>query len=114
MSLIKVLVVAVAMAAGTWFVGWYMVPCIAAVYAVLVRNRSASVQAMIGAVLAWGALLARVSVKPAFTTLLARLGVLFGMQGAIVVVLALVFAAALAWAAARVVSGLLVRAPRGV
>jgi hypothetical protein len=104
MSLLRVVVLAALFAAGTWFIGWYSVPGIAAVYALLLRSRTAPSEATLAAVLAWGALLARVALHPAFTTLLSRLTVLFGMQGTFVLVLTIVFAAVLAWSAARVVT----------
>jgi hypothetical protein len=110
-SLIKVLVLSVLMAAGTWLVGWYAVPCLATVYALVMRSKSAPSEATIAALLAWSALLARVAVRPAFTTLLDRLTVLFKMPGTIVVLLTIGFAAALAWSAARVVSAIVVRTP---
>jgi hypothetical protein len=110
-SLIKVLVLSVVMAAGTWLVGWSAVPGLAAVYALVMRSKSAPSEATIAALLAWGALLARVAVRPAFTALLDRLTVLFKMPGTIVVLLTIGFAAALAWSAARVVSAIVVRTP---
>jgi hypothetical protein len=47
------------MALGTWFLGWWTVPLIAAAAALLDRNRKASiVKATFAAILAWGILLA--------------------------------------------------------
>jgi len=109
MSFIRVIVLTIVFAVATYFVGWLCVPAIGAVYAVAVRKPSASGEAALAVLLGWGALLARVAMVPAFTTLLARLGGIFPVPGAGVVVLSLVFAMALAWSSARLVSAVVVR-----
>lgn len=109
MTFIRVIVLAVLMAVCTWFVGWYAVPALASVYALVLRKRHASGEAALAALLAWGALLARAATAPAFTTLLDRLGGIFPLPGAGVAALTLVIAVLLAWSAARVVSAVVVR-----
>ncbi|MEO7998413.1 MAG: hypothetical protein ABI852_13265 [Gemmatimonadaceae bacterium] len=109
MTFIRVIVLAAAFAAATYFVGWWSVPVIAATYALVLRKQYASGDAALAALLGWGALLARVAVAPAFTTLLARMGGIFPIPGTAVVALTLLFAVLLAWSAARVVSALVAR-----
>ena len=110
MSFIRVIVLAIVLAVATYFVGWMSVPAIAAAYAVAIRKSSAPGEAALAVLLGWGALLARIAMAPAFTTLLARLGGIFPLPGAGVLVLTLVFGMALAWSAARLVSAAVVRA----
>lgn len=109
MTFIRVLVLAVLMAAATMFFGWITVPVLAAVFAVIVRSASAPGEAALAALFGWGALLARVAMVPAFTTLLPQVGEIFQMPGWAVAVLSVVVAVLLAWSAARVVSALVVR-----
>lgn len=111
MTFIRVVALSIAMAACTWFVGWYAVPVLAAIYALLLRKPYASGDASLAALLAWGALLARVAAAPPFPTLLDRLGGIFPIPGTAVVAVTLVFAVLLAWSAARVVSAVVVREP---
>ncbi len=104
MSIIRVLAVAVAIALGTYFVGWLSVPVIGALYALLRRDFSAPGETAIAALLGWGALLARIAVFPAFSVLLNRLGKILPVPGPVVGMITLLFAVGLAWAAARVVT----------
>ena len=109
MSFIRVIVLAIVFAITTYFLGWMCVPAVGAVYALAIRKPSAPGEAALGALLGWGVLLARVAMVPAFATLLARLGGIFPITGGGVVVLTLVFAMALAWSAARLVTAAVVR-----
>lgn len=107
MTFIRVLILAALLAVATSLFGWVTVPALAAVYSVLFRTRSAPGEAALAALIGWGALLARVSLVPAFTTLLARLGGIFPVPGVAVLGLSLLFVVVLAWSAARVVVGVL-------
>ncbi len=109
MSFVRVILLAIVFAVATYFLGWVSVPAIAAVYAVAVRKSSAGGEAALAALLGWAALMAREAIVPAFTTLLARLGGIFPIPGAGVVILTLLFAMALAWSSARLVSAVVVR-----
>ncbi|MEP6766622.1 MAG: hypothetical protein ABJB66_20065 [Gemmatimonadaceae bacterium] len=104
MSIIRVLFVAIAIAACTYFFGWISVPVIGAAYAIVRRDFSAPSEAALAALLGWSALLARVAMVPAFSVLLNRLGKILPIPGSVAGLVTLVFAAALAWAAARVVT----------
>ena len=109
MSFIRVLVLGVAIAACTFFFGWLSLPVIGAVYALIRRDVSAPGEVALGALLGWGALFARVAIVPAFARLLAKLGGVFPVPGVVLAIISLVFAAVLAWSAARVVSALVAR-----
>ena len=109
MSIVRVLLLALATALCTTVVGWVSVPVIAALYALLRRDFGAPGEAALGALLAWGALLARVAMVPAFAVLLNRLGQILPVPGAITGLITLVFATVLAWAAARVVTAIVAR-----
>lgn len=58
-SLLRTLALATAIAAGTWFLGWWTVPAIAAAWAFLSPEpRSAAREAGLASLVAWAALLA--------------------------------------------------------
>ncbi|MGV3708356.1 MAG: hypothetical protein ACO1Q7_05900 [Gemmatimonas sp.] len=109
MFLIRIVVLSVVIAAGTYFFGWMSVPIAGAVYALGMRTRSASIEAGIAALLGWGVLIARAAAMPSFNTLLDRLGQIFPVPGIAVACLTLAIATLLAWSAARIVSGIFVR-----
>ena len=109
MPFLRVIVLAIVFAVATYVAGWLSIPVIGAVFAIVVRKPSAPGEAALAALLGWGALLARAALVPAFTTLLARLGGIFPIPGAGVLVLALVFAMALAWSSARLVTAVAAR-----
>ena len=106
MRYILLLCVAAAMMAGTWFLGWFAVPVIAAVYALVRRDLRAPREAGVAALLAWLVLLARLKSQPSFSTLLGELGQIFPVPGAAVAAIALLLATVLAMTAARVVVGI--------
>jgi hypothetical protein len=105
MKPLAILLLAALLGAGTMLLGWWTVPVIAAVYALLRRNALAPAEAMLAALIAWSALFVRVAQYSAFSTLLDRLGKVFPMPGAGVFALALVLVVLLAWSAARVTIG---------
>ncbi|MBC8087261.1 MAG: hypothetical protein H7Z40_08330 [Phycisphaerae bacterium] len=109
MIFIRVLVLAALIAAATMLFGWISVPVLAAVFAVVVRSVSAPGEAALAALLGWGALLARVAMVPAFSTLLPQIGAIFQVPGAVVAVLSVLLGVLLAWSAARVLSGFVAR-----
>jgi hypothetical protein len=96
----------VVIAACTWFGEWWCIPLIGAAYALFRRTTAAPIEAGVGAMLAWGALFLLNAGQPAFSVLLTRLGGVFPMPGAIVLVIAALFAGLLAWSAARLVVGI--------
>jgi len=110
MKVLRLLLLATCIGAGTLFIGWWTVPIVAAAYALVRRNALAPREAMLAALVAWLLLFSRIMSQPAFPTLLDRLGKLFSMPGVLVLALAFGFVVVLAWSAARVVTGVASRA----
>ncbi len=103
MTFVRILVLAVAIAAGTWFLGWWSVPFIAALYAFTRPAETGPVRdAAIGAALAWGAMLGWHATNPAFGRLSSAIGGIFPVPAVVVMFIAVLFVSALAAAAARV------------
>ena len=106
MIALRTLGIAVVIAACTWFGEWWCVPLVGAAYALFRRSSAAPIEAGLGAMLAWAVLFLLNAGQPAFPVLLTRLGGVFPMPGAIVLVIAVLFASLLAWSAARLVLGM--------
>jgi hypothetical protein len=102
---LRTVLVAVVIAACTWLGEWWCVPLVGALYVLIRRSSAAPIEVGLGAMLAWGALFLLNAGTPAFSVLLTRLGGVFPMPGAIVLVIAVLFAGLLAWSAARMVLG---------
>lgn len=103
MTLVRILLLTVVFAAGTWFLGWWSVPLIAAVYSLTRPADSGPVRdATIGAALSWAGMLAWHATNPAFGRLSTAIGGIFPVPAVVVMFIAVLFAAALAAAAARV------------
>ena len=105
MKAIRLLGIAAVVALCTWIVGWWCVPVIGAGHALIRRSGAAPVEAAVGAMIAWGLLFLSSAGKPAFSVLLDRLGGVFPLPGAIVLVIAVLFAGLLAWSAGRLAVG---------
>lgn len=105
MRVLSLALLALAMGLGTSLVGWLAVPVLAVAYAVKVRSASAPLDAALAAAGAWLVLLLRLTLFPAFGTLLSQLGQLFPVPGVAVAAVALALAALLAWSAARLTLG---------
>ncbi len=98
------MLLALVFGAGTWFLGWWSVPLIAALYSLTRPADSGPVRdATVGAALAWGVMLAWHTTNPAFGRLSSAIGGIFPVPTVVVMFIAVLFAAALAAAAARVV-----------
>jgi hypothetical protein len=93
-----------AMAVGTWTVGWWTVPMVAAGWGILSGTPSPWLAGLAGA-LAWGVLLAGAPWE-ALGRLTPRLGGIFHLAGWGMVVLTLGFAWLLGWSAARAGAGI--------
>jgi hypothetical protein len=98
-----VVLLGAAMAVGTWSMGWWTVPAVAAVWGILVGTTRPWL-AGLAAATAWGALLAGAP-WDAFRRLAPRLGGIFHLPGWGMVALTLGFAWLLGWSAARVGAG---------
>lgn len=104
LGVVTPLVFAAAVAAGTVLAGWWAVPALSAVWVRAIPSLVRPVRSsMTGAVLGWGALLGWTAFRVPAGLLTRRVGGLLGLPGWGFVVITLVFAAALAGAAARVV-----------
>jgi hypothetical protein len=102
MPVIRILLVAAVVALATWFLGWWSVPLTGAVYALLRRGEDHAVlEAALGAMLAWGALLAWQTTNPAYSRLSAAISGVFPVPAVVLMVVAVLFAGLLAGAAAR-------------
>lgn len=89
------------MIAGTWFLGWWSVPIVGALWG-LYRRRDAAVTLLAGAAgcLSWGALLGWQSTQGPVSRLVELLGTLLQVGPVAVVVLAVVYPGLLAASAA--------------
>ena len=105
MRALGVVILVALFAAGLWFVAWWTIPVIAAVYAVVTRHRAAARDAMAAALIASFLLLARQLAGPAALPLLSTLGQIFPVPGIAVAGLTLLLAMVLAYTSARVVLG---------
>lgn len=98
-----------AMAAGTWFVGWWTVPLVGAVWAYAAAgDRTLPLQAALAGVNAWGILLALRMPGGGVERVAAAVGPLLSIGGPALIALTLLYPALLAASAAT-----LVRAVRG-
>jgi hypothetical protein len=100
--LVRVLMLGLAFAIATRVLGWWGVPLTAALWGVISGGDGAL--AAVAAALAWAALLARDAAFGPLGKLVSVLGGLFHAPPVLLIVVTLVFPAALAWSAA-VVSG---------
>jgi hypothetical protein len=112
LTLIRVGTFAVALAAATWFGGWWTVPLMGSVHAFTARGATRpGLEAAIGAMLAWGALMVWQLSHPAFPRLQEALQGVFPLPPLALAGITVLLGGALAGASARLVSGLL-QAPR--
>ncbi len=104
-TLIRVLMLTLAFAAGTALLGWWSVPLLGAIWGVIAwRTSRVAVTAGAAALLAWGVLLAISARADAFGTLVGALSAVMQLPSIALVLLTLLFPALLAWSAARVTS----------
>lgn len=102
MSLVRIVALACVIAATTWVIGWWSVPLCGAGFAVLRRGTEHVVrEATLAAMLAWTGLLAYQVVHPAFGRLAASAGAAIPLPTPVLLVVAVLFAGALAGSAAR-------------
>lgn len=105
MRALRMVVLTILFAAGLWYVAWWTIPLIAAVYALVTRHRAAAWEATAAALVASAALLAPQLVGPASSALLSTLGQVFPIPGIAVAGVTLLLAMVLAYTSARVVLG---------
>ncbi len=103
----KFALIVAAMAAGTWFVGWWTVPVIAAVWAIVERaDRTLPLRAAGAGLAAWGLLLAAQLPGGSLERLATAVGAAMGVGALPLVVLTLIYPALLAASAAGLVRAL--------
>jgi hypothetical protein len=108
-SIVLFMLAVAAMAVGTWYVGWWMVPVVGAVWGfVAVADRALPLQAALAGVNAWGILLALRMPGGGVERVAGSVGTLLSIGGAALIALTLLYPALLAASAA-----MLVRAVRG-
>ena len=102
MTVVRVLALACVIAAATWIAGWWSVPLCGAAFALLRRGTEHVVRdATLAAMLAWAGLLAYQVAHPAFGRLAASAGAAIPLPTPLLLLLAVLFAGALAGSAAR-------------
>jgi hypothetical protein len=102
MRVLRIIGVAVVVAIGTWFGGWWAVPLCAAVYAVIRQQQSGAVsEAAFGAMLAWTGLLVWQATHPAFGRLSVAVSGVFPVPVPVLMIVSVAVAGVLAAAAAR-------------
>ncbi len=101
---LRVLLLALSFAIGTWILGWWSVPLFAAVAGVMARYiRHQGIAAGLAAAIAWAALLAWSAAAGSVWSFSRIAGGAMGISGAALILVTLLFPAALAWLATTVV-----------
>ncbi len=101
---LRVLLLALSFAIGTWILGWWSVPLFAAVAGVMARYiRHQGIAAGLAAAIAWAALLAWSATAGSVWSFSRIAGGAMGISGAALILVTLLFPAALAWLATTVV-----------
>jgi hypothetical protein len=101
---IQLLPVGLLVAVGTWLFGWWAVPLVGFVHALVWRGRpGVMLEAGLGGMLGWGWLMALQGMHPAFPRLAELLEGIFPVPSAVLMGASLLFAGLLAGAAAGVV-----------
>ena len=107
---LRVVLLALSFGIGTWILGWWGVPLFAAVAGGLAHNvRHQGIAAALAAMAAWGALLAWSASQGSVWSFSRIAGGAMGISGWGLILVTLVFPAALAWSA-TVVAQLIARA----
>ena len=97
---LRVLLLALSFAIGTWILGWWAVPLLAAIGGVLARHvRHQGRATALAAAIAWGALLVWSSTEGSVWSFSRLAGGAMGMSGAALILVTLLFPAAIAWLA---------------
>ena len=93
--------VALAVAAATWLVGWWAVAVVALIAGLVARERRGRAgQVALGAAIGWALLLSADVAAARFGALINALGGVFKLPGAVLVLLTLLLPALLGWSGA--------------
>ncbi len=110
---LRVLLLALSFAIGTWILGWWAVPLFAAIGGLLARHvRHQGIAAALAAMVAWAALLGWSASQGSVWSFSRIAGGAMGISGIALILITLLFPAALAWLAtaiAQFIAGLSVR-----
>jgi hypothetical protein len=99
----RVILLAISFGIGTWILGWWSVPVLAAVAGGLARDiPRQAIAAGVAAAVAWGALLAWTAITGSVWSFSRVVGGAVGVSGPLLILLTLLFPAVLAWSAAAV------------
>ena len=101
-DVLRIALLAVAFAIGTWVLGWWAVPLLGAVWGVLRRGMSRFGSAFAAAAIAWAVLLAMNAHGGALDRLTTVMGGIFSMPGSLMLAVTVLYAAILAGCAAQV------------
>jgi hypothetical protein len=117
-SVVRVVLLALAFALGTLVIGWFALPIVAVAWGAIADRERASLDAVVAAAVAWGALLVLAMFTGAIGEVARVIGGVVGVPSWVPIVATLLFGVALAWSAAvvgreiaRVVRAARVRAP---
>jgi hypothetical protein len=103
-SVVKVLLLAELFAVATYAFGWWTVPIIAALWALVSRDSRPALLAALCAALGWGTLLVLDAIKGPVAAMASRLGGVMGVPSLVLILLTMIFPALLAWSAAALVT----------
>lgn len=106
-NLVRFVLLAELFAVATYALGWWTVPVIAALWAVVSRDSNRAIIAGLCAAGGWASLLLLDAAKGPVGTMASALGGVMGVPAVALLILTLVFPALVAWCAASVVSGLI-------
>ena len=102
-SLVKVLLLAELFAVATYAFGWWTVPLIAALWAIVSRDDTPARLAALCAALGWGTLLVLDAIKGPVGEMATTLGGVMRVPAVVLTLLTLIYPALLAWSAAALV-----------
>jgi hypothetical protein len=103
---IKAILLAEAFATATFGLGWWTVPLIAGLYSLVSKNPKRARTAALCALVGWATLLALDTIKGPVPAMASRLGGVMGTPPIVLLILTLLFPAALAWSAAALIRSL--------
>ena len=111
---LRVPLLALAFALATFGFGWWAVPLLAALWGILTRAEAsgAAVAAALGALVAWAAFLLWGAVRGPVYELASVVTGVMGVPSAALIILTLLFPAALAWSASTVAQAIAARLSR--
>jgi hypothetical protein len=111
-NLVRFVLLAELFAVATYALGWWTVPIVAVLWAIVSRDSNSALVASLCAAGGWTSLLLLDAARGPVGTMASRLGGVMGVPGFVLLILTIVFPALLAWCAASLASGLLRLRPK--